>query len=474
MKSPVHDYVDDARARPAPKTDAISRGWKVLGWVSCVLSVVLVVASLSAYGFFYKLTNSNITHVPVDVGKQPPKLNSALNILLLGSDTRAGDNAKYGRSLKDEVPRADTTILIHLSPGGGAATGISFPRDLMVDIPACKNPKTGVVTQAQKGMLNSAYSYGGVSCTWKTIEQMTNIHIDHFALVDFSGFKAVVNALGGVKICLTQDVNDVKSHLDLKKGYHVVKGEQALAYVRARHGLGDGSDLSRIKRQQLFLGSVAKKAMDKGTLTNPLKLASFLNATTKSLTVDDGFGVKAMLSLGEKLKGMSTGKVRFVTVPWGAYAPDPNRVALREPDATAFFAQIRNDNQIQDLNKKTAVAKIPPAQVKVRVLNGTGTAGLASSVSTSLKAKGYNVLKFGNPKSSPAATVIQYGTGGLAAATTLAALVPGATPVASAATPAGTVDLILGPGWAGLKTGAPLPTKIDGETKATDNLCKQT
>src|SRR3954451_2045669 len=110
MKCPVHDYVDTAGAPTVPKTAAISRGWRVLGWVSCVLSVLLVAGSLSVYGFFYQLTNGNIVHVPVEVGKQPPKLNSALNILLLGSDTRAGHNAKYGRSLKNEVPRADTTI----------------------------------------------------------------------------------------------------------------------------------------------------------------------------------------------------------------------------------------------------------------------------------------------------------------------------------------------------------------------------
>ncbi|MEO5878238.1 MAG: LCP family protein, partial [Streptosporangiaceae bacterium] len=383
MKSPVTDYVDATQAPATPPT-APSRGWKVLGWVCSVLSVVLVVSSLTAYGFYYKLTKGNMKRITMDVGKQPPKLNSAMNILLLGSDTRAGSNAKYGKSLKKEPPRADTTILVHLSPGGAAATGISFPRDLLVDIPTCKNPDTGYVTQGARGMLNSAYTYGGVSCTWKTIERMTNIHIDHFALVDFSGFKAVVNALGGVDICLTQDVDDDKSKLHMKKGTHRVKGEQALAYVRARHGLGDGSDLSRIKRQQLFLGSVAKKAMDRGTLSNPIKLAGFLNATTKSLTVDDGFDSGAMLKLGEKLKGMSTGKVRFVTVPNMPHPADPNRVALREPDAGTFFGQIRNDNQIQDLNKKAAVARIPVAQVRVRVLNGTGTQGLASSVATSL------------------------------------------------------------------------------------------
>lgn len=446
-----------------------TRGWQLLGWFSVVLSVLIVAGSLSAYGTYRKL-NGNITREKIDVGAQPPKLNNAMNILLLGSDSRAGTNVKYGKSLKNEPPRADTTILVHLSPGGGAATGISFPRDLMVDIPACKDPKTGARIAPQRGMLNSAYTLGGAACTWKTIEALTDIHIDHFALVDFTGFKAVVNALGGVEICLEKDVDDAKSGLHLTKGRHIVQGETALAYVRVRHGLGDGSDLSRIKRQQKFLGSVAKKAMSKGVMSNPQKLLGFLNATTKSLTVDEGFSTADMVKLGESLKGMTAGAVRFVTVPWQPYAPDPNRVALRQPDASTFFAQIRNDTRIQDLNKKTT-ATVPAAQVKVRVLNGSGIAGAASRVARALQSKGYDVLSYGNPRTNPPTTQILYGPGALGAAQTLAALVPGTKPVPSAAVRQGTADLVLGPDWAGLKADAPLPSKLQGELRATDNLC---
>lgn len=477
MNSPLYlDYVDEKQQtdpRP-PEGSTLSRRWKVLGWTSVALSGVLVVGSISAYGYARYLDH-RIKRV--DPGKeitlQVPKLNEAVNILLLGSDSRKGGNAKYGRSLANEIPRADTTILLHLSPGGGQAVGISFPRDLMVQIPSCTMPGGGKSTP-QMGMINSAFAIGGGVCTWKTLQSITNIHIDHMAIVDFNGFKGVVNALGGIEICLPNDVNDPKSRLNLKKGKHIVKGEQALAFVRARHGLGDGSDLSRIKRQQQFLGSVAKKALSQGVLANPVKLSGLLQAATKTVTVDKDFTLDKMADLGTKLKGISTGQIRFVTVPYTAYAPDPNRVALRQPDADDFFSQIANDNEIQDPNKKKAVTNVPAAQIKVRVFNGSGIQGAAARVGDALKAKGYQVLSVGNPKSNPPATQILYGQGAEDAATTLAALVPGAKVAPSDKITAGVVDLILGPGWAGLKTAAALPKKLDGEIKATDNICKAT
>ncbi|GAA3238889.1 LCP family protein [Actinocorallia longicatena] len=477
MNSPLYtDYVDDTqseRAKADQDTQVVSRGWKLLGWTSVALSGLLVVGSISAYGYTRYLT-SGLEHLKVDdsIKKAVPKLNNAVNILLMGSDTRDGANAKYGKSLVGEAARADTTILMHISPGGGAVTGISFPRDLMVDIPACKTPNGGM-SAPQKNMINSAFSIGGPTCTWKTIQTLTNIHIDHMAVVDFAGFKGVVNSLGGIEICLTKDVDDDKSKLHLKKGRHVVKGEQALAYVRARHGLGDGSDLSRVKRQQQFLSSVANKAMSKSVLSDPFKLTSLLRSLTRTIKVDDDFSLKAMVDLGTKMKGLDVKKVKFVTVPYTAYAPDPNRVAFRQPDADDFFAEVANDKKLVETNPKPSVT-VPPAQIKVRVYNGSEITGKAQSVANELKAKGYQVPLFGNPKVNPPETQILYGKGGENAAATLAVLVPGAKPVPSTKTPAGVVDLVLGPNWTGLTTGSALPKKLDGEIKATDNICKAT
>ncbi|GAB2848324.1 hypothetical protein GCM10022221_54600 [Actinocorallia aurea] len=477
MNSPLYlDYADDAKA-PQPETlenKGVSKGWKALGWTSIALSGVLVMGSISAYGYVRYLDH-RITRVDIDdkVANAVPKLNEAVNILLLGSDSRQGkDNVKYGASLANETPRADTTILMHLSPGGGAITGISFPRDLMVDIPACDTPDGGT-SAPQTAMINSAFAIGGVECTWKTIQSITNIHIDHAAVVDFAGFKGVVDAIGGVQICLPNDVDDPQSKLTLKKGKHTVKGETALAYVRARHGLGDGSDLSRVKRQQQFLGSVAKKALSQGVLANPAKLNGLLKSVTKTVEVDSGFSISAMADLGTKLKGVKVDKIRFVTVPYTAYAPDPNRVALAQPNANTFFSQIANDNEIEDLNKKAA-ATVPAAEVKVKVLNGSGIEGAAARTGEALTAKEFQVLSVGNPKELPTETQILYGEGAEAAANTLAKQVSGVTPTASDKVAPGTVHLVLGPGWTGLVTKTKLPKKLDGEIKANDNICAKT
>src|SRR4051812_33742223 len=231
--------------------------WRVLGWVAIGLAVVLVGTSLVAYGAYRKL-QGNISHEDVSDqlgAHRPPKLNQALNVLLIGSDQRNGANAKYGKAVGE---RSDTIILLHFSPGGKKAMGISFPRDSMVQIPSCRS-RTGSTIPAHLGMINESFNNGGPGCTWRTIESLTRIRIDHFAKVDFSGFKRVVDALGGVEICLPQRVDDKDSKLPLSGGRHVVRGDQALAYVRNRHGLGDGSDLGRIQRQQRFLGAVVKK-----------------------------------------------------------------------------------------------------------------------------------------------------------------------------------------------------------------------
>jgi LCP family protein required for cell wall assembly len=460
------DYADPDRRVP-------DRGvvWRVLGWVSIGLAVVLVGTSLVAYGAYRKL-QGNINHEDVSDqlgAHRPPKLNRALNVLLIGSDQRNGANAKYGKA---DGERSDTIILLHFSPGGKKAVGISFPRDSMVQLPLCKTAKGGTI-QAHLGMINESFNNGGPGCTWRTIESLTKIRIDHFVKVDFSGFKRVVDALGGVEICLPQRVDDKDSKLHLSAGRHIVKGDTALAYVRNRHGLGDGSDLGRIKRQQKFLGGVVKKATSNGTLTNPARLYSFLSAATKSVTTDKDFTVDEMKKVAGSVQGMSAGKVQFVTVPWVPYAPDPNRIAWKEPDADTLFAAIRNDNQIQ-APAKTTQAALPPAQVKVRVLNGTTTPGLAQRAGDQLTARGYQVVQVATATGpAPSHTEVLYGTGADRQAAALAQIVPGTKPSAGQTATAGTVDLVLGPDWQGLKSQRPTTIpKTSDSVNAADDVCK--
>jgi LCP family protein required for cell wall assembly len=444
--------------------------WRVLGWVAVGLAVVLVGTSLVAYGTYRKL-QGNITHedVTAELGThRPPKLNQALNVLLIGSDQRNGANAKYGKA---EGERSDTIILLHFSPGGQKAIGISFPRDSMVQLPECRTAG-GRTIPGGLNMINASFNNGGAGCTMRTIESLTGIRVDHFVKVDFSGFKRVVDALGGVEICLSQRVDDQDSKLHLSAGRHIVKGDTALAYVRNRHGLGDGSDTDRIKRQQKFLGAVVKKATSNGTLTNPGKLYSFFDAATKSVTTDKDFTIDEMKKVAGSLQGMSAGKVQFITVPWGAYAPDPNRIAWRQPDANNLFAAIRSDNRIQ-APAPARQATMPPAQIKVRVLNGTTTPGLAQRVGDQLTARGYSVLGIGTSSAKPSQTQLRYGSGADQQAAALAQVAPGGKPVATQSVTAGVVNLILGADWEGLKGAQPaaIPKSSDA-VNAADDACK--
>ncbi|TDB72100.1 LytR family transcriptional regulator, partial [Actinomadura sp. KC216] len=331
-----------------------------------------------------------------------------------------------------------------------------------------------VIPAQSRAQINSAFTNGGATCVIKTIESISNIRVDHFMQVDFNGFKAITNAVGGVPVCLPKAVNDPKSKLKLSKGKHNIKGEQALAYVRVRHGLGDGSDLDRIKRQQKFMGALANKAMSAGVLSNPKKLIELMNAVTKSLTTDKELTPQVMMDIAREMQGMTSGKLRFVTVPSGPDPQDPNRVALNSA-AQPFFNAVRNDKTIPKEEKPGSV-KIPPSQIRVRVYNGSGIDGQAGRVADDLESQGFHVTVGGNAPSATSATKVMYGSGADQQAQSLAALIPsGPQPAArtSGAKP-GVVDLIVGSDWTNLKSAGGGIPKQQGEIRASDNICKET
>ncbi|MFG2003150.1 LCP family protein [Spirillospora sp. NPDC048911] len=447
-------------------TSPRSRG-RALAWVSIALAATAVAITLGAYGYYWRIQNS-IRHEDPNkliTGERPRKLNDALNILMLGSDTREGANVQYGRSLRDKLPASDTMILLHLSPGGGQAVGISFARDLMVPIPACRREDGSRAPASSLAMLNEAIGRAGPTCTIDTLEKLTRIKIDHFVQVDFVGFEKITSAVGGVPICLDEAVNDPKSGLNLGKGPHRVEGKQALAYVRARKEIGDGSDTQRIQRQQRFLGSLAKQAMSGGVLTDPGRLNTLLTSSARSLTTDRELTVSRMLKIAQGMRDLTAGRVRFLTVPDEPYAPDRNRRQLAQPAATRFLNAVRNDEKI------TEPAPPPPIQAAIRVLNGSGAEGQARLAAATLTERGFKVTKVGNLRSPAAKTQIRYGKGGAAQAKAIAALIPGAKPVASASVPSGTVDVVLGPDFTGLKI-AGIPRQ-QGEHRASDALCAE-
>jgi LCP family protein required for cell wall assembly len=313
------------------------------------VGAVVLVAGGVGWGIYAKL-DSNITPDNAAAAelaryeKERPTalVKNAQNILLIGSDSRSGDgNGKYGRDSGTE--RSDTTILLHLAADRRSATAVSLPRDLMVDVPRCLRPD-GTRTEPMFAMFNSAFQVGGSGCTIRTVEKLTNVRIDHHMVVDFHGFKDMVDAVDGVQVCLKEPIDDKAAKLRLPAGRVTLDGEQALGYVRARKSLGDGSDTDRMDRQQKFLGALVNKVQSNDVLLNPVKLYPLLDAATSSLTTDpDLANLRGLYELVRGLRDIPTEHVQFLTVPRESYVYNANRDQLVEPEAEKLFARLRAD-----------------------------------------------------------------------------------------------------------------------------------
>ncbi|MFI1764410.1 LCP family protein [Streptomyces sp. NPDC020800] len=334
-------------------------------WVrrSALAVAVLVVAAAGGGWAVYAKLSANITPDEAAAAElaryereRPTALvRGAQNILLIGSDTRAGQgNQEYGRDLGTE--RSDTTILLHLAADRRSATAVSLPRDLMVDIPSCRQPD-GKRSEPVFAMFNHAFQAGGSACTIRTVEKLTNIRVDHHMVVDFSGFKEMVDAVDGVQVCLKEPIDDKAAKLKLRAGRVTLDGEQALGYVRARKSLGDGSDTDRMERQQRFLGALVDKVQSNDVLLNPVKLYPVLDAATSSLTTDPELAsLRGLYQLVRGLRDIPTEHVQFLTVPRESYVYDANRDQLVEPEAEKLFARLRADQPVavaQDIAQET-------------------------------------------------------------------------------------------------------------------------
>ncbi|WP_245641935.1 LCP family protein [Nonomuraea candida] len=391
---------------------------RVLAWVSIGLTTVMVGGTLTAYTAYRDaFGNINQEDAKKDIINPRPPDTGALNVLLVGSDTRAGaGNARYGQQLARTADaggkRTDTIILMHISPNRDKARLISFPRDSMVQIPRCKNETTKQEMPPRRDMINSAYNTGGIACTMSTIETLTGIRINHFVEVDFSGFKNIVDALGGIEICLKSGVNDKASKLVLPPGKSLLNGEKALGYVRLRK-YGDGSDIQRIKRQQIFLSKVVAKATSTDLLTDVGRLREFISAAGQSVTMDPELAndTEQLIQIALSAREMTAGGVKFTTVPWGPDPEDPNRVVWKQPDANELFTSIRTDTEVTVTAQPSASASarpkvtLKPEQVKVQVLNGTKTVGKAREVADELAKQGFNVVGVGNYEATGGASL---------------------------------------------------------------------
>jgi LCP family protein required for cell wall assembly len=264
------------------------------------------------------------TGAPTDRPAADLSAGRAVTFVMLGSDTRAGENAAIGG--EDDGMRADTTIVVHVSADRGRVDAVSIPRDSEALIPAChldRDP-AGRMSRPRTDKFNAAFSIGGstgdvgLAAAWtlSTIAAATGLAVTEFALVDFAGFQGMVDAIGGIRVCVPTALKDYKENtaLDLTAGWHDLDGPQALDYVRARHVTGsDGSDLQRIARQQDFIAAVLRRALSADVLTSPVSLARFLDAGTRSLTMSDAL-TAGLPGLAWRLRDVEPSAVTFVTV----------------------------------------------------------------------------------------------------------------------------------------------------------------
>lgn len=274
-----------------------------------------------------------------------------VNIMVMGSDARAEDDGDYAAV---SGMRSDTNVLMHISADRTRVDVVSIPRDLLVDVPACPLPDGSQTTPMAAGVddngtrFNAAFAYGGqggdvahaAACTILTVEQMTGLYIDDFAVMDFDGFRGMIDALGGVEMCFEQDIEAPKAHLSLSEGCHELDGDTALGVARARVGVDDGSDISRIDRQQDLFNAIAAEVFDSNLVTDTPALFRFLQATTSSLTTSDRIGnLTTMGGLAYSLRNLDTADVNFVTVPfdWAG------NVVVQNAEGEPLWESLRSD-----------------------------------------------------------------------------------------------------------------------------------
>jgi LCP family protein required for cell wall assembly len=377
---------------------------RVLRWSATVLAAVILGTAGAGY-LYYQHLNDNIKRDDLNIGDEKDraatsKPNAAgqtpLNILVIGSDGRnSKENQELGgaRDTFNTPPRADVQMLVHVSADRTNMSVVSMPRDTLLQLPKCTDPQTQHVYPATTslGMTNDSLGRGGPGCTVATWEKLTDIHIDHFIMVDFAGVVSMADAIGGVPVCVDKNIYSHTSSghgsgLKLKAGTTYVKGTQALQWLRTRYGFEDGSDIARTKAQHQYMSAMVRRLRENATLANPDKLRNLAETATQALTVDKGLGSVAKLyDLSTELKKVPTDRITMTTMPY-VYAGE--RVLPKPGDADKLFRLVREDIALdgKDSKKKTTTpeATVAPTdsddKIAVQVQNGTRTSVLAPAV----------------------------------------------------------------------------------------------
>ena len=430
----------------------------------CGLSALVLALTGSAWGLYRDitggLTTTNVITGGANSGEQ--------NILLVGVDSRTDAQGNpLPREVLDQlhggessgVLNSDTIIVLHVPDDGGSATAFSIPRDSYVDIPGYRTDKINAAYPVTKALrseelvragglnpkeLDSESSAAGRSALIQTVQDLTGLRIDHYAEVNLLGFYNLTEAIGGVDVCLRNPVNDGFSGANFPAGPQTVSGAAALSFVRQRHGLPEG-DLSRIRRQQVFLAAVADKTLSSGTLTNPSTLSGLIDVAHKSLVVDSGWD---LLAFARQASGLAAGNLTFLTIPTqGGATNDRGDVVLVDPAQVKSFVEQQTtpaDEKPEETPTSEETPDVDPAAVTADVGNGSGTTGLAAQVAGTLTAAGFVEGRVENAPSRTTSVVRYARSDGDAAARAVAAKLGGIGVEQADGVASGHVQVLLG------------------------------
>jgi LCP family protein required for cell wall assembly len=504
-RSVLPPELDPRIGRRAPRHRGVRRALALL--VVC-LSVLIVLASTGGY-VVVRWFNGSIARIQLNFGgDRPPEAEKGeQNWLLAGTDSRAGTGGEFGGD-KVEGERSDTTILAHLD-ADGTTTLMSIPRDTLVTVPAYDDDK-GLPHPAHQDKFNSAIMLGGPSLMVRTVEELSGIRVDHYVSVDLAGFRRITDAIGGVDVCIKRsrlvetsvnddqqsvrstNLKDPYSGFNGKVGVNHLTGDEALAFVRQRHGL-EGGDTARIQRQQQFLGEVFRHATSTGVLLNPGRVSSLIGAVRDALTLDQDTSLSDLEKLAGRMRGLDATKLRFETVPTRDLKPDdPGAVTLsgvlqyREPGtekavgSVLLIDQPKFDDLLARLKGTTALPSsaaptaeppapvtVPPSQVLLTVQNGTPTSGVARKATDELGKQGFRTnAPVVADASTYGASEVRFAPGQEESAKTVSAAVPGSV-LKTDPTATNGIVLVVGSSYTGTRK-----VTVDGETSSTSPSAK--
>ncbi len=430
-----------------------NRRRRVLRWTASIVALLILVTAAAGY-LYYRHLNGNIRsgqRLSGDSGVAKSEADAAgrrpINILMLGSDSRdKPENQELGggRDLVGAPVRADTQMLVHISADRKNASVTTVPRDTIVDVPECTDPKTGEKYKATKTMINESFGRGGPGCTLATWEKLANVYIDHWMTIDFAGVVSMADAIGGVDVCVNQNVDDSwkpglekgGSGLRLEAGTTRIQGEQALQWLRTRHAFG--SDMGRATAQHMYMNSMMRGLKSQNAFTDLPRLTGLAEAATKALQVSEEIGsVKKLLDLALLLKEVPVNRITMATIPVLQAPSDRNRLIVNPTDAPKVWKLIREDVAMDKNGDPAAAASgspsapapssaptpppaSDPAEIAVQVVNGTGVGAQpvgkrATAVAGQLVAKGFALAKADSALIPEKTTVVRYATDAQAA-----------------------------------------------------------